>query len=954
MSEIAVPSTMVSAGEPGIARGAAGSLQQGAGRLPTASSPTLPAAGSSHRAGSPPPDEGNSARWVAVACVGDAVASGLCPNSKVTAMRVVAMVLALATAMLGLSGNAGAQGSAGAIPQPDPCARTSWLAGTTELCEGVLIYRDYVMDDYGAGNRLNPTSETVLLGSLSPTAGDQRYDDPSKAGTADLIDLAMWIDGDRLHAVFEVNALYEADSTIAALAIDTDNDPSTGGGEWPGLGISSAGWEVLEQVNVGDPETNTLSLSMPVPAGSQWRVQAVTAKADGTVMNVAFRGTDEISGLGQSTWWEGKQAAALDGGNIDEFFTQVAVGDLRNGVTRRADHTAPGYHLRVHTSAHTIGTGEGYSYEPEFGRHGDSGSVCEQEFVSFGRYQPYSVYVPNSDTPKGLQVYLHGCNANHSSQIDGEGFQTQFGDDLDRVIIAPLGRGPVGYYSDISEVDVFEAAEDAHVTYGLDRRRWFLSGYSMGGYGTLRLGTLYPHLWAGLTNWVGFTGDGGNNPTGTNPSEYPSGAIGNAIDFVGNLQWVPSEHLYAGADELVHSTSATALSLRLASEGVDHEWYFHPLADHLTFVLLDQWRKEAEASQGRTVARNPPRVKFRTDADLAYPEYDINPDTAYWVSHIRPVAEGYSDVDLITGACAGELPVRESGQNAGPQPVPWTSTSLRTTGAEPIEDRPALSGTLDNVASLTIDTAASCLAYRPIAYRITSDQPVAVSFSDGRTLRLTGVGEHSGTVPANRPCDPAPTADIRDRSNVRTVHRASVDCVIFTQISVGIGDRRYGPASMVTRGQMATFLVNALHAAGAATRLPQAGDDAFADITASVHRENINRLAAAELVSGRGGRFSPDTAITREQMATFMANAARFAGVDLPPRPGDHFGDVARRSVHHGNINAGFASELFSGVTPPTEGVDRSGRFAPARSVARDQMASFLVNLLRAATSSNE
>jgi hypothetical protein len=173
-----------------------------------------------------------------------------------------------------------------------------------------------------------------------------------------------------------------------------------------------------------------------------------------------------------------------------------------------------------------------------------------------------------------------------------------------------------------------------------------------------------------------------------------------------------------------------------------------------------------------------------------------------------------------------------------------------------------------------------------------------------------------------------------------------VDCVIHTAISLGTGPGRYGPLQQVTRGQMATFAVNTLHAAGAAARLPEADEDAFSDIASSVHRENINRLAAAELVSGRGGRFSPDTPISREQMATFMAGAARFAGVDLKARPGDHFGDVARSNVHHGNINAGFEAALFSGVIPPNDGAARSGRFEPSGNVQRDQMASFLTNLL--------
>jgi hypothetical protein len=543
------------------------------------------------------------------------------PSVREAGVRLLRGVLGLAllataqVVMAGAAAHASPVEDFTLVDPDDPCGRTSWLAGSTELCSGVLVYRDYVVDDYGASDPLDSTNETELLGSLSRTEGDQRYADGSKAGTADLVDLSVRLEGNQLIAVFEVNALYQRGSTIGALAVDTDDDRGTGGGTWPGLGIESEGWDVIKKVTTGNTDSNLLRLTMPKPSGTRWRLQAVTAKADGTVMNVAFRGTNEAAGLAGSSWFEGKQAAALADGDITQFGTTVDVADLRNGVTRRARHTAPGFHERVFTSAYTIGTGEGYTYEPEYGRHGDSGQVCEQEFATVGRYQPYAVYVPQGNQRMGLQLFLHGCNANHTSQMDGEGFQTQFGDNLDRVIVAPLGRGPVGYYSDISEADVFEAVADAQSTYRLDRRRWFISGYSMGGYGTLRLGSLYPDLWAGATNWVGFTGDAANNPTGEKPGDYPSGAIGNAIDFVGNLEWVPSEHLYAGADYLVHSHTHTALALRLDEVGVDHEYYLHPTAEHLTFVLLDEWTKEAAKSKGRTLVTDPPRPRLLGLAD---------------------------------------------------------------------------------------------------------------------------------------------------------------------------------------------------------------------------------------------------------------------------------------------------------------------------------------------------
>lgn len=121
------------------------------------------------------------------------------------------------------------------------CEAGSWVAGTVELCDGALVYRDYGFDDHGAdlGGQRGARSST-----LSSLAGDQRYPVGSEA-TADLVDLTLRIAGDRLEVEAELNALYEPDSTVLALAIDTDDDPATGGGEWGELGIASDGWDVL-------------------------------------------------------------------------------------------------------------------------------------------------------------------------------------------------------------------------------------------------------------------------------------------------------------------------------------------------------------------------------------------------------------------------------------------------------------------------------------------------------------------------------------------------------------------------------------------------------------------------------------------------------------------------------------------------------------------------------------
>ena len=115
------------------------------------------------------------------------------------------------------------------------CNEQSWFGGVTEICNGVLVYRDYVYDDYGADTGILSASPALLNlasragqignplantpGLLSPTAGDSRY--PAGAeSTADLIELRISRQGNTYTAAFEMNALYEAGQTIAAIAVD--------------------------------------------------------------------------------------------------------------------------------------------------------------------------------------------------------------------------------------------------------------------------------------------------------------------------------------------------------------------------------------------------------------------------------------------------------------------------------------------------------------------------------------------------------------------------------------------------------------------------------------------------------------------------------------------------------------------------------------------------------------
>ncbi|MGZ6793686.1 MAG: hypothetical protein ACXVFV_12075, partial [Mycobacteriales bacterium] len=156
--------------------------------------------------------------------------------------------LGLAVVCLAL-GAATLPAAARPAPRPQgwvqPCGGTSWFAGSTDVCDGSVVYRDYVNDDEGAdsgGLGYDARSTQNAFGTLAPPAGDVRYP-AGQESTADLVRLTLTRAGDRVDVVAEVAALHDPRSTVLALAVDTDGNPRTGGGTWPGLGIRSAGWD---------------------------------------------------------------------------------------------------------------------------------------------------------------------------------------------------------------------------------------------------------------------------------------------------------------------------------------------------------------------------------------------------------------------------------------------------------------------------------------------------------------------------------------------------------------------------------------------------------------------------------------------------------------------------------------------------------------------------------------
>jgi hypothetical protein len=141
-------------------------------------------------------------------------------------------------------------------------------------------------------------------------------------------------------------------------------------------------------------------------------------------------------------------------------------------------------------------------------------------------------------------------------------------------------------------------------------------------------------------------------------------------------------------------------------------------------------------------------------------------------------------------------------------------------------------------------------------------------------------------------------------------------------ITIGCGGGRFCPQDAVTRDQMASFLVRSLGLAPSST-------DYFSDDEGSIHEADINALAASGITLGCGGGvYCPTSPVTREQMASFLVRGFRLAATAT-----DYFSDDSA-SPHQADINALAASGITNGCG--------GSSYCPGGWVTREQMAAFL------------
>jgi predicted peptidase len=138
---------------------------------------------------------------------------------------------------------------------------------------------------------------------------------------------------------------------------------------------------------------------------------------------------------------------------------------------------------------------------------------------------PYVVFVPSkydAAKPTPLIVALHGLTIQPSQIIRYEGL-TDLAEERGYIVVAPMGYNVRGWYGargtgrtasgrggrgdsstdpenlgELSEKDVMTVFDMVRKEFNIDRSRTYLMGHSMGGGGTIYLGSKYKDNWAAL------------------------------------------------------------------------------------------------------------------------------------------------------------------------------------------------------------------------------------------------------------------------------------------------------------------------------------------------------------------------------------------------------------------------------------------------------------------------
>ena len=615
------------------------------------------------------------------------------------------------------------------------------------------------------------------------------YDDAKKLdNAADIVSTTVRPKGDALRVEVTLNTMRRGDRPVLALALSRPGDGARRRA-WPfGAGVSSP-WSDLVTVTRADARLTTASgrtthlaaphvdaqrhtLAFDVPGWGSSPAVSVDLGAggwdgdhgrwtDAGVADLAFNSDEAEPRYDKNSFRNHQQQDAITAGDVSAFAVRVDLAALRRGTTTTvADR--PGLQTRVYRSIQHLGGGYGAEYP---GMRGD--------------FQTYTLYVPpgfDRTRRTCLALIMHSLS-NINDEYAATSVYPTIAGDRGCLGVTPLAMGVDGWYWDEALVDTLQVLLDVERSFPVDRDRITLTGYSMGGYGTYRLATLLPDLFAAGAMWAGvpayYIWPYPAPPISTPSRQSP----GMAYDQLQNTEHVPLFIAQGTHDELVPVSGPTAMARRLTDLGYTHRYDLYAGFDHFSFTYVDDWRPWRDWLGKRRRVTAPADVTFtarpqswvdsaRSAKDRALLMSQLRYltgrlggalDGAYWVHHVVPAGTGdvSGTVHLTSSGIARRTVTTQQVSQVTPGPPYAIGFTVQAgppfghvlTGVErTLTDAPvanALTGTLTGVRSAVVDLRAAHLHLDGLRLYVTTDIPAQLTLVDGgrsRTVSLQPAG----------------------------------------------------------------------------------------------------------------------------------------------------------------------------------------------------------------------
>jgi len=542
------------------------------------------------------------------------------------------------------------------------------VSGTSAYREGEFLYQDYLYDDLGAGPYTYPTNDAAYVRNVAdlvelrvkPLESElairityNSMTDPALVGTT----LALGTSAEPRAFPHGANVSAPAQVFVSVWG-DTGDVINAATGQIIGVPsvevdrlrrqvevrVSYAYYDpralrdarIAAGVGLWDKATHNYLIPQDTADATHPGGAGELAVAPPAFFNVAFRYLQQSGGDFRTE----AQATALKARDISEFSGSIDFMKLAEGMNDDLVDTAvgtpsSGWANRIFAS----------HFEKQQGRilTGSRASECALERpcdpTYAGQLQPYSIYIPNTEQQSaegyGLTFDLHAAGGSHNSNNGSASIaptrQISFGERGDgNIVVTALARGTDLWYYGYGLADVFEVWADVARHYKIDPSKVVSTGISMGGFGSYKLSTMFPDLFAAIGTSIGCPTAGTRMSA---PDDFPGGPESAILPRLDNLRHVPAS-IWVGDQDATCSYVNGQRPIGDRMKALNYRYEFRTF-EGMGHANPPSFQDQADYLGFRTAVVNPAHITYVRNVDIDEPDFSIVADHVYWISDIK-------------------------------------------------------------------------------------------------------------------------------------------------------------------------------------------------------------------------------------------------------------------------------------------------------------------------------